>query len=155
MAGRVWALTAALLATALAALFSPRPTPSPRLVPGALPAVPRPVTSFSRGDLLTDPPGFPAQAAWVAGASTASTRWEQAYRDCSAPFTAADRVDADPDLVAGALVRPYLDLGAVPRPRTAESEDYPTRPPAAVPELAEGEFAELTDRIRTYLALRG
>ncbi|MDT0329285.1 hypothetical protein [Nocardiopsis lambiniae] len=53
-------------------------------------------------------------------------------------------MEDDPDLIAGALVRPYPDL--VPRPRPAEREDS----------LASGEdeFAESADRIRTYLALR-
>ncbi|WP_084737210.1 hypothetical protein [Nocardiopsis flavescens] len=155
MAGRVWALTAALLATALAALFSPGPYRLPRRVPRALPAAPPTTNAFSRGDLLTDPPGFPAQHAWAAGASTASARWEQAYRDRCAPFTAEDRVDADPDLVAGALVRPYLDLGSVPRPRPAEPEDYPASPSGVEPGPVKEEFAELTARIRAYLALRG
>ncbi|MFE6308399.1 hypothetical protein [Nocardiopsis sp. NPDC057823] len=49
-------------------------------------------------------------------------------------------MDAEPDRIAGALVRPYLDLPAVPRPRPAEP--------------VENEFAELADRIRTYLAIR-
>ncbi|MFL1376784.1 hypothetical protein [Nocardiopsis protaetiae] len=158
MAGRVWALTATLLAAALAALFSPRPPRLPRRVPRALPAAPAPTNVSGRdrrgGDLLADPPGFPEQHAWAAGASTASARWEQAYRGHSAPFEPEDRVDADPDQLAGALVRPYLDLAAVPRPRPAEPEDYPAPPPAADPEPAEDEFAELTDRIRAYLALR-
>ncbi|MFD6096369.1 hypothetical protein ACFVWN_06600 [Nocardiopsis flavescens] len=155
MAGRVWALTAALLATALAALFEPHPPRLPRWIPRALPAAP-PTTTSGRGDLLTDPPGFPAQDAWAAGAWTASARWEQAYRGRSASFGPEDRVDADPDLIAGALVRPYLDLAAVPRPRPAEPEDYPSTFPAAEPEPAKkDEFAELNDRIRAYLALRG
>ncbi|WP_306366459.1 hypothetical protein [Nocardiopsis sp. CC223A] len=156
MAGRVWALTAALLATALAALFDPHLPRLPRRVPRALPAVPQATTTAARrGDLLADRSGFPEQHAWAAGASTASARWEQAYRDRSAPFGPEDRVDADPDLIAGALVRPYLDLAAVPRPRPAEPDDYPATPSGVEPEPVEDEFAELTDRIRTYLALRG
>ncbi|WP_306368612.1 hypothetical protein [Nocardiopsis sp. CC223A] len=155
MAGRVWALTAALLATALAALFNPRSAPLSRRVPPALPAAPPTTTASSRGDLLADRSGFPEQHAWAAGALTAPARWEQAYRDRSAPFEAEDRVDADPDLVAGALVRPYLGRAAVPRPRPAEPEDYPATPSGVEPEPVEEEFAELTDRIRTYLALRG
>ncbi|MDE3721796.1 hypothetical protein PWG71_10385 [Nocardiopsis sp. N85] len=151
MAGRVWALTAALLATALAALFDPRPPRLPRRVPRALPAAPPSVTASRKGDLLADHLGFPEQHVWESGVSAASARWEQAYRDRSAPFEAEDRVDVDPDLVAGALVRPYLNLGSVPRPRPAEPKDYPATPP--VPD--EEEFAELADRIRAYLALRG
>ncbi|MFL1380564.1 MULTISPECIES: hypothetical protein [unclassified Nocardiopsis] len=151
MAGRMWALAAALLATALAALFSPRPARPPCRVPRALSAPPA-TTTARRGD----PPGlpaFPAPDTWAAGAFTASARWERAY---AAP---ADPVDDDPDRIAGALVRPYLDLAAVPRPRPAEPEDYPATspaappPPAADPVPAEEEFAELTDRIRAYLAL--
>lgn len=157
MAGRVWALTAALLATALAALFAPHPLRLPRRVPRALPAVPSvAVNASGRGDLLADRSGFPDPKVWMTGASSASARWEQAYRGRSAPFGPEDRVDTDPDLVAGALVRPYLDLGAVPCPRPAEPEDYPSTFPVAEPEPAKkDEFAELTDRIRAYLALRG
>ncbi|OOC53594.1 hypothetical protein NOSIN_07075 [Nocardiopsis sinuspersici] len=91
----------------------------------------------------------------MTGASTASARWGQAYRDHSALFESEDRVDTDPDLIAGALVRPYLDLAAIPHPRPAEPEDYPATPPSVEPEPVEEEFAELTDRIRIYLALRG
>ncbi|MDT0331456.1 hypothetical protein [Nocardiopsis lambiniae] len=155
MAGRVWALTAALLAAALAVLFSPRPTPLPRRVPRALPAAPPAPTTFRQGDLLADQLGFPEQHTWAAGAWTASARWKQAYRDRSASFEFEDRVDAEPDLVAGALVRPYLDLGSVPHPRPDEPEDYPATPSGVEPEPVEEEFAELTDRIRAYLALRG
>ncbi|GAA1438934.1 hypothetical protein [Nocardiopsis tropica] len=154
IAGRVWALTAALLATALAALFSPRPAPLPRRLSRALPTAPPPATASRQGDLLADRSGFPAPDTWVAGALTASARWEQAYRDHSASFKEEDRVEADPDLIAGALVRPYLDLTGVPRPRPTEPEDYPASSSAAAPEPAEDEFAELTDRIRAYLALR-
>ncbi|MEU0490350.1 hypothetical protein ABZ249_14075 [Nocardiopsis sp. NPDC006139] len=64
-------------------------------------------------------------------------------------------MDAGPDLIARALVRPYLDLAAIPHPRPAEPDDYPATPSGMKPEPVEGEFAELTDRIRTYLALRG
>ncbi|MFL1381325.1 hypothetical protein [Nocardiopsis protaetiae] len=159
MAGRVWALTATLLATALATLFDPCPTRLPRRVPRALPAAPAPDSVPGRDrrgdDLLANPPGFPEQHAWESGASAASARWEQAYRDRSAPFESEDRVDTDPDQIAGALVRPYLDLAVVPRPRPAEPDDYPTSPPSVEPEPVEEEFAELTDRIRAYLALRG
>uniref|UniRef100_UPI00278C703F hypothetical protein n=1 Tax=Nocardiopsis sp. CC223A TaxID=3044051 RepID=UPI00278C703F len=126
MAGRVWALTAALLATALAAIFSPRLDRLTR-VPRALPAAPTPGSNpghCRRGDhLLADPSGFPAQNIWVAGASTASTRWKQAYRDHSAPFEPEDALDADLDQIGGALVRPYLDRTTVPRPRPAELND--------------------------------
>ncbi|MDT0331477.1 hypothetical protein [Nocardiopsis lambiniae] len=91
--------------------------------------------------------------------SAASARWEQAYRDRSAPFEFEfefeDRVDAEPAQIAGALVRPYLNLGSVPRPRPAEPEDYPATPSGVEPEPVEEELAELTDRIRAYLALRG
>lgn len=155
MAGRVRALTAALLATALAALFDPRSAPLPRRVPRALPAGPPASPSSRRGDLLADRSGFPAPDTWAAGASTASVRWEQAYRDRSASSEEEDRVDADPDLIAGALVRPYLSADAVPRPRAVEPEDYPAPPSGVEPESVEEEFAELTDRIRAYLALRG
>ncbi|MFD6096636.1 hypothetical protein ACFVWN_02110 [Nocardiopsis flavescens] len=157
MAERVWALTAALLATALAAIFSPR-LDRPTRVPRALPAAPTSDSDHGRdrrgGDLLADPSGFPEQNIWAAGASTASTRWKQAYRDHSAPFEREDVVDADPDQIAGALVRPYLHLAMVPRPRPAEPNDYPTRPTTVEPEPVEDEFAELADRIRTYLAIR-
>ncbi|WP_306366326.1 hypothetical protein [Nocardiopsis sp. CC223A] len=155
MAGRVWALTVALLATALAALFDPRPPRLPRRVPRALPAAPPTTTAVRRGDLLADRSGFPEQHTWAAGASTSSARWEQAYHDRSTPSEEEDRVDADPDLIAGALVRPYLSRAAVPRPRPAESEDYPVPPSGVEPEPVGDEFAELTDRIRAYLALRG
>lgn len=159
MAGRVWVLTAALLAIALTALFDPHPPRLPPRVPRALPPAPishsAPERGGRGGDLFAEPPGFPEQHAWATGASTASARWEQAYRDRSAPFTAEDRVDADPDLIAGALVRPYLGRAAVPRPRPAEPDDYPATPSGVEPEPVEDEFAELTDRIRTYLALRG
>ncbi|CAL9605164.1 hypothetical protein SUDANB121_05532 [Nocardiopsis dassonvillei] len=112
MAAHVWALTAALLATALAALFiSRRADRKPRIPP----ATPERTSASQRGDLLADQ---------------------------------GDRADDDPDQIAGALVRPYLNL--VPRPLPAEPEDYP----AAPPEPAEEEFAELAERIRTYLALR-
>lgn len=158
MAGRVWALTAALLATALAAFFIPRPARPNDGAPRALPPArtSRGVLERGRrgGDLLAGPPGFPEQRAWEAGASTASARWEQAYREHCAPFEAEDRVDTDPDQIAGALVRPYLGRAAVPRPRPAEPEGYPAAPPAAGSEPVEDEFAELTDRIRAYLAQR-
>ena len=159
MAGRVWALTTALLAIALAAIFSPR-LDRPARVPRALPAAPtfggNPAHSRRGGDLLINPPGFPEQSIWAAGASTASNRWEQAYRDRSAPYAPGDAVDTDPDRIAGALVRPYLDLAAVPRPRPrpAEPSDHPVRPSTMEPEPGEDEFAELADRIRTYLAIR-
>ncbi|MDE3724853.1 hypothetical protein PWG71_25990 [Nocardiopsis sp. N85] len=157
MAGRVWALTAALLATALATIFSPR-LDRPTQVPRALPAAPTPGGNpghVKQGrDLLSDPPGFPEQSVWAAGASASPTRWEQAYRDRSTPFAGEDVVDADPDQIAGALVRPYLDLAAVPRPRSAEPSDYPARSSAVESEPVEDEFAELADRIRTYLAIR-
>lgn len=155
MAGRVWALTAALLATALAVLFSSPQARLLRRVPRALPAAHPAVTTFRRDDLLADRSGFPEQHTWAAGALTASAYWEQAHHGCSATSCSEDRVDADPDQVAGALVRPYLDPAAVPRPRLAEPEDYPAVSPAVGPEPAEGEFAELADRIRAYLALRG
>lgn len=155
MAGRVWALTAALLATALAALFDPRSDRLPCRVPRALPATPSSVIASSRGDLLADRSGFPDPEVWMTGTSTVSARWEQAYRDRSAPFEAQDRVDADPDLIAGALVRPYLDLAAIPHPRPAEPDDHPATPSGVEPEPVEEEFAELADRIRAYLALRG
>ncbi|MBB6119006.1 hypothetical protein [Nocardiopsis algeriensis] len=162
MAGRVWALAAVLLATALAALFIPRPPRPPRLprrVPRALPAAPISNNASERrrrgGNLPAGPTGFPEQHVWAAGASTASARWEQAYRGRSAPFEEEDRVDTAPDLIAGALVRPYLNLAAVPRPRPAEPEDYPAPASGVEPEPVEDEFAELTDRIRAYLALRG
>ncbi|MFY7067837.1 hypothetical protein ACOQFV_18435 [Nocardiopsis changdeensis] len=64
-------------------------------------------------------------------------------------------MDVDPDLITGALVRPYLDLGSVPRPRPAEPDDHPAPLSGVESEPVEEEFAELTDRIRTYLALRG
>ena len=157
MAGRMWALTAALLAATLAALFSPRPT-RPARVPRALPAASTPKSVSGRdrrgGDLLAEPPGFPEQHTWAVKASSASARWRQAYRDHSAPFEPKDRVDNDPDQIAGALVRPYLGAAVIPRPRPAEPEDYPAVPPVAGPEPAEDEFAELTDRIRAYLAQR-
>ncbi|MFY7065716.1 hypothetical protein ACOQFV_07630 [Nocardiopsis changdeensis] len=157
MAGRVWALAAALLATALAALFSPRLDRLPRRVPRALSTAPAPNSVSGRdgrgGDLLADPTGFPEQRAWESGASAASTRWEQAYRERFTPFE-EDRADVDPDWSAGALVRPYLARATVPRPRPAEPEDYPATPPAADSDPAEDEFAELTDRIRVYLAQR-
>ncbi|QUX20768.1 MULTISPECIES: hypothetical protein [Nocardiopsis] len=138
MPARVWALAAALLATALTALFVPRradrkPHPFPAAsehkdVPGC-------------GDLLAAPPGSPDRNTRPAGASDASARWGQAFTGPS------DLTDTDPDRIAGALVRPYLDL--VPRPRPAEPEDYPAAPPAT----DQGEFVELADRIRAYLAL--
>ncbi|MDE3721389.1 hypothetical protein PWG71_08310 [Nocardiopsis sp. N85] len=157
MAGRVWALTAALLATALAVLFDPRPPRLPRRGPRALPATPPSVTASRKDDLLADHLGFPEEHVWESGVSAASARWEQAYRDRSAPFEFEfeDRVDADPAQIAGALVRPYLDLGSVPHPRPDEPEDYPATPSGVEPEPVEEEFAELTDRIRAYLALRG
>ncbi|MFY7064661.1 hypothetical protein ACOQFV_02235 [Nocardiopsis changdeensis] len=157
MAGRVWALTAALLATALAAIFSPR-LDRPSQVPRALPAAPTPGGNPGHGrrgsDLLAEPPGFPAQNIWAAGASTASTLWEQAYRDRPTLFEPEDAVDADPDQIAGALVRPYLGPAMIPRPRPAEPSDYPARPSTVEPEPVKDEFAELADRIRTYLAMR-
>ncbi|MFE6306155.1 hypothetical protein [Nocardiopsis sp. NPDC057823] len=70
-------------------------------------------------------------------------------------FEAEDRADADPDQIAGALVRPYLDLAAIPHPRAAEPGDYPATSSGVEPEPVEEEFTELTDRIRTYLVLRG
>lgn len=158
MAGRVWTLTAELLATALAAIFSPR-LDRPTRVPRALPAAPTPGGDHEHGrrgrDLLSEPPGFPEQSVWAAGASTASTHhWEQAYRDRSTSFAREDAVDTDPDQSAGALVRPYLHLAMILRPRPAEPNDYPTRPSTVEPEPVEDEFAELADRIRTYLAIR-
>lgn len=47
----------------------------------------------------------------------------------------------DPDDVAGALIRPYMAGIALPRPRTPEPDPQPD------------EFADLTARIRDYLAL--
>ncbi|WP_306370983.1 hypothetical protein [Nocardiopsis sp. CC223A] len=138
MPARVWALAVALLATALAALFVPRRADrKPRALPAALERKDVP----GHGDLLADPPGFPDRNTRAAGASGASARREQAF------IGPSDRTDTDPDRLAGALVRPYLDL--VPRPRPAEPEDYPAAPRAP----DQGEFAELADRIRAYLAL--
>ncbi|WP_306370078.1 hypothetical protein [Nocardiopsis sp. CC223A] len=157
MAGRVWALTAALLAIALAAIFSPRgdrPTRTPRALPAAPASGGNPERGRRGGDLLADPPGFPEQNIWATGASVASERWEQAYRGRSAPYAPEDAVDADPDQIAGALVRPYLDLAMVPQPRPAEPSDHPVRPSTMEPEPGEDEFAELADRIRTYLTIR-
>ncbi|CAL9376419.1 hypothetical protein SUDANB121_00974 [Nocardiopsis dassonvillei] len=93
------------------------------------------------GDLLADPSGSSDRNTRAAGASGASARREQAYTGPS------DRTDTGPDRIAGALVRPCLDL--VPRPRPAEPEDYPAAPPAT----DQGEFAEPADRILAYLAL--
>ncbi|MDT0326957.1 hypothetical protein [Nocardiopsis lambiniae] len=155
MAGRVWALTAALLAAALAVLFIPG-----RTGPGlrALPAAPTSGGDHGRGrregDLLANSPGFPEQNIWATGASATSSRWEQGYRDRSAPYAPGDAVDADPDQIAGALVRPYLSLAMIPRPRPAEPSDHPAKPSTPEPEPVEDEFAELADRIRTYLAIR-
>jgi hypothetical protein len=59
-------------------------------------------------------------------------------------------VDADPDQIAGSLVRPYLDLAMIPRPRPAEPSDHPATPSTVESEPVEDEFAELADRIRTY-----
>jgi hypothetical protein len=63
-------------------------------------------------------------------------------------------MDTEPDQAAGTLVRPYLGLAAVPRPRPAEPDGYAATPPAVGSEPVENEFAELADRVRTYLALR-
>lgn len=155
MAGRVWALTAALLATALAALFTPgQAAQKPRALSAAPISSGNPGHGRRGGDLLANPPDLREQSVWAAGAATASNRWEQAYRDRSAPSEPEDAVDADPDRIAGALVRPYLDLVAVPLPRQAEPSNYPARPSTAEPAPVEDEFAELADRIRTYLAIR-
>ncbi|WP_150240641.1 hypothetical protein [Nocardiopsis quinghaiensis] len=114
LAGRVWALTAALLAIALAAVFVPQHPRRPHPEKAAITPPPRrrrelPPAPAKRRP-LQDPPGFPTDDVWRTSASRTSSRWGGDYHDDG---HVTEKRGTDPHEVEDALVRPYM----VPFPR--------------------------------------
>lgn len=128
LAARVWAVTAALLATALACLFYPsvppvRPTTVPPLRPRGQAKALLPET-LPEGNSRQ----MPSQHKTARAAGAASV------------FESG----ADPDHTAGALIRPYMSGIALPSPRQPADDSAPP-----------GEFEDLAAVIRTYLVVVG
>ncbi len=154
LAGRAWAVAAALLAAALTFVFVPPARGRERTalpsapVPPRLPAAPVPSASSEPMPEPTRPahgPGdFPDRRAWAVSARDTSTRWANGYRE-AAP---------DENENAGPLARPYMPprprpRPLVPRPRMPEG-DLLAAPPGTADDL--GDLAAV---IRTYLAVIG
>ncbi|NYH52218.1 hypothetical protein HNR06_001807 [Nocardiopsis arvandica] len=120
LAGRVWALTAAMLAVALAYVFVPEHPRRPRPERTAITPPPRhrePPPAPARQDQRQhqrseqDPPDFPADDVRRTSASRTSPRWRG---DHQGGEHVSERRGTDPAEAAGALVRPYLAATPLP-----------------------------------------
>ncbi|WP_017569395.1 hypothetical protein [Nocardiopsis halotolerans] len=136
LAGRVWALTATILAIALAHVFVPQHprreraaiTPPPRRP--ELPPTPAP-TSANR---------HPAPRA------PRRERDDRTRTPHARPRTEVSAPRSEPDRDAGALVRPYMP----PHPRVPVGDLLAASPAPPVPEQAD-DMGDLTAAIRLYL----
>ncbi|OKI13441.1 hypothetical protein A6A08_14135 [Nocardiopsis sp. TSRI0078] len=145
----MWALTAALLAVALAAVFVPqhpqclrRPQPQRAAITPPPHRRELPPAPSRRRPGAQDPPDFPADDVWR----------RSDHRD--------DRRGTDPDEAAGALVRPYMpplpripvgDLLAEPSEPTGPAAPVsPTEPAAPSGDTAD-DMGDLAAVIRLYL----
>ncbi|WP_017573680.1 hypothetical protein [Nocardiopsis halotolerans] len=149
LAGRVWALTATILAIALAYVFVPQHPQRERAAITPPPQRPELPPAPANRAPVQGSRDFPGEQVWRASASHSSPKWKSDDRPRTphTPVRTETSVPCpDPDGSAGALVRPYMP----PFPRVPAG-DLLAAPPVTPPPERADDMGDLAAAIRLYL----